>query len=266
MKVRKIPLYSILLVTLIVMSSEVSASQQIKIKGSVINAKTGIPISYAHIYIPQKNVGTASNMQGEFGFELLPFDSLLVSAIGFDPKVVYLNDTTFDQKLELKINLIPKVYDLTEVQIRPFPTYQELKRKILDYEMTDEEIRMLELQKAFKRNLAMISKGANKLDGIDDAGGIRIGGPITALYNLFSKQAKNQKKYYKLVQADKTKEAVNKRVNFEVVSRLTGLKDKEEVDKFLAYCNLEDTFVIAATDIQLFTRISDCFEAYASLN
>ena len=242
------------------------ANQQIKITGSVNDARTGLPISFAHIYIPQKNVGTASNMQGEFRFELLPFDSISISAIGYDAQVVYLTDSVFDKKIALNIKLIPKVYDLTEVRIRPFPTYQELKREILDYEMTDEEIRMAELRKAFQRNLAMLSKGSSRLDGMDDAGGIRIGGPISALYNLFSKHAKNQRKYLKLVKADKTKEAVAKRVNFEVVSRLTGLKDPKEVDEFLAYCNLEDAFVIAATDIQLFTRISDCFEAFAALN
>jgi hypothetical protein len=246
-------------------STQLSANQQIKIKGLVNDARTGLPISFAHIYIPQRNVGTASNMQGEFRFELLPFDSISISAIGYDAQVVYLTDSIFEKKIELNIKLIPKVYDLAEVQIRPFPTYQELKRKILDYEMTDEEIQMAELQKAFQKNMAMLAKGSSRLDGMDDAGGIRIGGPITAIYNLFSKHAKNQKKYYKLIKADKTKLAVAKRVNFEVVSRLTGLKDEEKVNEFIAYCSFSDDYILAATDIDLYKQISYLYDQYRGL-
>lgn len=255
-----------LLIIGIFLSCQLLASDEIAIKGKISDQLKHTPISFAHIYIPQKNVGTASNLSGEFSFELSAIDSLVVSAIGYEQQVIHLSDSVYKDQLELNIQLIPKTYKLAEVVIKPYPSYEELKRIILDYQMTPEELAIAELNKAFQKNLAMLSRRSNDLDHRDSDGGISIGSPITAMYNLFSRRAKNEKKYQQLLLADQTKFKVQERLSFEIVSRLTGLKDKEEIDEFIAYCNFPDSLVLGSTDIQLYDLITTYFKRYCASN
>lgn len=263
---RKISILHILVFVGVLISTQIYADEPILIKGIVKDQLTNRPISFAHIYIPELNLGTASNLQGEFKFELNVPDSLVVSAIGYEKQVIQLSDSIDKRKLELNIRLIPKVYSLAEIEIRPFPTYEEFKRAILEYEMTPEELASDQLYKAFRKNLAMLSRRSNDLDHRESDGGISIGSPITAMYNLFSRRAKNEKKYRQLLLADQTKLKVQERLSFEVVSRLTGLKDKKEVDDFIAYCNFPDSLVLGSSDIQLYTLITQYFKAYSALD
>ncbi len=262
LELQKLYRFFLLMIFAGLVNSQVFASSQVKIKGIVKDQKSGIPISFAHIYIPELSLGTASNLQGEFKFELVKIDSITISAIGYIGQVIYLHDSVFEDKLTLNVSLIPKAYELAEVKIRAYPTYSELKRKILEYEMTPEEINMESLMKAFERNMAMLSRRSKPLDHMNDGGGFSVGSPVTAIYNLFSRDAKNEKKLRKLLIADNLKKKVGERLSFELVSTLTGLKDKKEVADFIKYCNFDDLFVLAATDIQLYETIVERYKVY----
>lgn len=262
MNSRKI--YRLIILTLVntLISAAIFASEPIVVKGMVIDQKSGLPISFAHIYIPELNLGTASNLQGEFKFEIETVDSVLVSAIGYSQQVIYLSDSILNNNLELNIELIPKAYELAEVKIRAYPTYSELKRGILDYEMTPEELNMDAAMKAFEKNMAMLARRSRPLDHMQDRGGFSIGSPITAIYKLFSRYAKNEKKLRRLLIADHTKKKVGERLSFKVISTLTGLKNEKEVADFIEYCNFNDSIVIAATEIQLYELIVERYRAY----
>ena len=263
---RKYKLSKIFLIVALLISFQLHVYNQVIIKGLIKDQKSGLPISFANIYIPEKRMGTASNMYGEFKFELDPIDSILISAIGYESQLIYLDDSVYKELFELNIDLVPKTYDLTEVIIRPFPTYEQLKREILNYKMTPEEINALALQEAFRRNLAMLSRNTKPIDYLEDRGGISLGSPVTAIYKLFSRDAKNEKIYNKLIIADRIKLKVDERLNFEVVSKLTGLKDEKKVADFLEYCNIPDSFVLASTDIQLYNRIMECYHEYSTVD
>jgi len=259
---RKNKLSKIFITMALLISLQLHLIGQVIIKGIVKDQKSGLPISFANIYIPEKRMGTATNLYGEFKFELDPIDSMLISAIGYESRLIYLKDSVNNGSIEINIDMVPRTYDLTEVVIRPFPTYEQFKREILNYKMTPEELNAKALQEAFRRNLAMLARKTSPTDYLDGRGGISLGSPVTAIFKLFNRDAKNEKKYNKLLLADKTKLKVGERLNFEVVSKLTGLKDEKEVNDFIAYCNLPDAFVLACTDIQLYNRIMECFQEY----
>lgn len=250
----------------ILISIQSFANDDVLIRGLVKDKRSGLPISFANIFIPELNLGTATNLQGEFKFEIPGIDSILVSAIGYDDLVVYLKDSSIKNKLEVNISMIPRSYNLAEVKVRAYPTYSELKRGILDYKMTEEELNMDALYKAFSNNMAMLAiKSANDpLRYLKFSVGLMIASPVTAIYNLFSRDAKNQRKYYELLATDNIKSKVAERINFEIVSRLTGMKEKKEVQDFIAFCDFEDSFVLAATEIQLYERILERYHEYTA--
>jgi len=63
-----------------------SAQQSIHLKGKIINAGSDEGVSYAHVGLCNKAIGTVSNEDGEFDFKIAPYlinDTLCISAIGF---------------------------------------------------------------------------------------------------------------------------------------------------------------------------------------
>lgn len=63
------------------------AQQNIILKGKVVDAKTGEGVSFAHVGLCEKAVGTVSNEDGVFELKIAPFllyDTLCISAIGYE--------------------------------------------------------------------------------------------------------------------------------------------------------------------------------------
>ncbi|MFT7297920.1 MAG: hypothetical protein ACI81S_000840 [Sphingobacteriales bacterium] len=119
----KFPLFLMLMVT------GFSCLAQKNISGRIIAEEKGkTPVSYANIGIPGKNLGTVSNLNGEYSLSIpdsLSKDSVRFSAIGFKPKTLAIKDL---QKLK-EISLSAQIFDIPEVEIKS----SKLKEKILGY-------------------------------------------------------------------------------------------------------------------------------------
>ncbi len=91
-----------------------------EIKGIVANPVNGHPIEFANIGIVGKNIGTVSSSNGKFSIILnsqLNHDSLLFSAIGYEPHMVKIADLR--NNCNNKIFLKEKAYNISEVRIIP---------------------------------------------------------------------------------------------------------------------------------------------------
>jgi len=91
--------------------------------GKVYNSETEKPISYVNIGILGKNIGTVSDINGNFGLILIPNnsnDSLRISCIGFQPKTYLISDlvNSSANKTSVDIYLKPITYDINEVIIK----------------------------------------------------------------------------------------------------------------------------------------------------
>ena len=95
--------------------------------GHVINFESGQPVPYTNIGIIGKNIGTVSDASGWFNIELnaeFDKDTLCISCIGYDSKKYLIRDFKEDIRNidQLKIQLLPKTYQLNEVLIKPIKT------------------------------------------------------------------------------------------------------------------------------------------------
>lgn len=95
------------------------AAQVIALKGEVVDAETGDPVSFAHVGICGKSIGAVANDNGEYIFNMPDYigdDTLCASAIGYETfkiEVRVIKDLT-----SLKIELKPQVNVLNEVLIK----------------------------------------------------------------------------------------------------------------------------------------------------
>jgi len=91
---------------------------------------------------------------------------------------------------------------------------------------------------------------------------VTIPGPITALYDAFSKEGKSKRKYELLANQDQKKVLAARRYNAEVVQRITSFKTDKEIQDFMLYCNLSVDFIVSSSEYDLYKAIHECLLAY----
>ena len=95
-------------------------SKNIVLRGVIKNKKTNLPLPYVNLGILNKDKGTTTNTKGEFELTILEStinDTLRISMIGFEPRIIYLKDILKKKKRYLNISLQEKSNELKEVVI-----------------------------------------------------------------------------------------------------------------------------------------------------
>jgi len=88
--------------------------------GFVLNKKTNMPVEYANIGIPGKNIGTVAANDGKYSLTVDPQldnDTLMISCIGY--KSAYYRISDFKKQANFNIYLEEKVFDVPEAIVKP---------------------------------------------------------------------------------------------------------------------------------------------------
>lgn len=223
--------------------------ENLKLYGHVVT-NSGEPLIHAHVIDLSKEIGTLTNYDGEFLIHVYPDDTLRFSSIGYKTKLMIIPHA--EDKYYKKIILEEDTIALSETIIYPYPaTLNALRKEFLTVEIEDTEPK-------FDLHLEM----ANIKPEPHTQTGIVISGPISALYNQFSRHAKIQRKYFELINRDVLKKKASKIYSVAIVKKVTGLKSDEEVINFMEFCDLEPEFVLNHTEYELIFAINDCFIQY----
>ncbi len=108
-------IFFIVCFTLIIFSLNVN-SQTYKISGKVIDNNTHEPLAFVNVVYGEKNLGTSTNIDGNFTFQTSKNDvNLVFSYLGYSTKYLKINAT--NQTEILKIELIPSSLNLNEITI-----------------------------------------------------------------------------------------------------------------------------------------------------
>ncbi len=91
---------------------------------------------------------------------------------------------------------------------------------------------------------------------------VTIPGPITTLYDAFSKEGKSKRKHEALVSQDQKKVVAARRYNAKVVQQITSFKTDKEIQDFMLYCTLSVDFIVSSTEYELYKAINECLLAY----
>lgn len=232
-----------------------SFSETIILKGKVISAKDSVDIKFATIVDKQTKQSALCDKNGSFNISVYSGDTIIFLALGFQSRV-YNAESLLKIKPDLVISLIPQVYEIDTVEIAPYKTYDELKQAIINLNLPVEK----------KLDLNIEPLPADKPYRLENGQAVySLGSPITALYNQFSKRGKELRMYQELVAKKEIENKVAKKYNKELVSRLTGITDEKEIQRFMAFCNLSNDFVLSNTDYAIYKAIDICFEEYKKI-
>lgn len=141
-----------------------------------------------------------------------------------------------------------KTIKLKDLAGTPWPaTYEQFKKEFLELEVED-PLANLDLHLPSPEEMRMLSYS------LEGGFGLRL--PlISMLYDQFSKEARSKEIYAGLIIKDKAATRYNK----DVVSRITGITDEDELKKFMEFCALQIQFILESTDYELYAAIMDCY-------
>ncbi|HEX2937044.1 MAG TPA: carboxypeptidase-like regulatory domain-containing protein [Bacteroidales bacterium] len=223
------------------------------VKGQLVNSRTNEKIVFANVVNPKTMVGAISDSAGIFIILAKPGDVLQISSLGYHPRLFTVNDSLKHQFIFPRIKMVEKIYEIKNVDIRFFGTYEQFKYRILH---TKTEDPLAGLNKKLRKTIDSIAKLPTS-----DLPTFSLGSPVSALYMAFSKEGKQLRKLEKAIEVAPSRKIIESKFNRQVLENVSGLTG-EELNEFALFCKLSDDFIIKATEYELYEKIMEYFERF----
>jgi hypothetical protein len=97
------------------------------------------PLPYVNIIILNDRRGTTSDNRGMFSFVVQPNDTILFSHMGHKSTMHVIPDSIGGQQYPADIFMVNDTFQLAEVRIYPWKTYQEFKEAFLALDLPDDD-------------------------------------------------------------------------------------------------------------------------------
>jgi len=149
-------------------------------EGQVLTNDSLLPIPNAHIISKFNSWGTITNEKGKFAMYVSPYDSVLFTSIGFAPLIVHINDSALAKLRNYDVIMVKDTFTINEVVIQAFWDYETFKYLITQMEPLDLDSFYPEWT-----GTELLYRNTQPAP---------IGGPVQALYNVFNRNARLQRK------------------------------------------------------------------------
>lgn len=222
------------------------------LRGFVVDERDSTAIPNVHIINLNRVRGSTSRTDGSFTIMVNPGDSILFQAIGFVSDTLKITPEILLSRDKIIVPLIDKTYQLPTVDVYPWATFAEFKYAFLNFEDPDPPVEL---------NLPNIEFQPEPGERV----GIVIPGPITALYDQFSRRGREMAKYREVSQEAELARRASRVVNPDIVKRLTGIESEQEYYIFLDFCNISNDYIISTQEYQVYQRILQCYKLYADI-
>jgi len=223
--------------------------------GRLIDSQTGDPVQFAHIFNQTQSNAMISDTLGYFSIPVHLQDLLVATAIGYYNLPVYMSDSIFALNRFHTCKMIPKIYTINEVNVSILGTYDQFKYKFLNLDVPNTDNQL---------NPSVLN---DILAGIDTTGVVRPPGimsPITAIYNLVSKEGKSLRKLKKIQEEEEFLKQVEYKYNNDMLERTTGLKGIE-LYEFISFCNFNHKFLLKASEYEIIEKVLEKLSEYRKI-
>ena len=247
------------------LKSQVNTSgKSVSVEGFITNNE-GKYIENVHVVNISGNEGTNSNRQGQFRISASRGDTVRFSGVGYSLYSYFVPVDRLSPVIPLHIVMKSDTILITGINIYPWPAdVTAFKQAILA--MDDQTPKMPDLKlndPKYKAAGTLPGSPPSYLPGMANPGlTYTIPGPITALYDAFSKEGKSRRKYEELVKSDQKKVVAARRYNADVVKLITHFTSDKEIQDFMLYCNLSVDFIISSSEYDLYKAVHECLLAY----
>lgn len=223
-----------------------SSAQESHAIGYVYNSEDFSPLHNVHVINTKSNRGVVSGIDGKFLISASGSDTLFFRSVGFKDTLIVLTGPD-----EIRVFMTPAIYPIGEVTILPYGNYADFKQAFKN----------LEVDTPMRFDKSYFLSGQLPTPG-QQGFGLTINGPITALYNAFSREGKQMRNYERFMKESAIHEEVGRKYNVQIVRRLTGIEDDMEAIRFMQFCSLDTNFILKSTEYELLLAVKSCYESY----
>ena len=235
--------------------STLQAQSFIKVSGSVIDKESKAPVPYVHIYTKSWEKGTTTDDRGHFSIIIDRSDTLIFSSVGFDKYRFRVKSDDARSIYHVIIEMNSKTYELEPVVVHAYMSFDEFKQQILDMDIpTEKEEFSLNIPPGYKLP-------PENGDGSMLNPSVKMKGPISALYDAFSKEGKERKRLGALQQRKAEEKTIALKYNLDVVKKVTHL-GSEDAKRFMEWCKFEEDYILQATDYELAVAMLKCLDEF----
>ena len=228
-------------------------AQNAEFKAVFKSLENGEPVLYAKISSP-RGEAKLTNVNGFVAIDYKMGDMLTISHLTYD--TLFVNTASWKGRDSLVFYLQPKVYDLREVRFTILGDRSLFDNKFVsnnlgksDEEKVREKLKILEM----RQELIGLDKMAQD--------GMVLGSPITYMYDRFSKNGKERRKYAELLERDRQLRASGKKFDDLIIVTLTNYEN-EELVKFKEFCSFHPSYIEAVDALELYFEILRCRKEY----
>lgn len=213
--------------------------------GRIIDDSLEYALTSVHVWNESTRKGTISNESGEFRISLRKQDTLVFSAVGYMSSVMVVSPS-MDQLVRLR----PKLYEIDEVVVRRFRSYESFIYEVVHHEVPESKItEMREYMQVMSTAAALEADRERAVEDKLETGRI---GYITPL----GKGINREKAFRDKMEAQKKRERViEAKFNRALVGDLTHMEG-DELTGFIAYCNFSEDYLY---ETDLYTIIEDLY-------
>lgn len=213
----------------------------VRLKGRIINAADSSGIPYANIVNNRYRGGTITNNEGYFSLDVLNIDSLIVTSVGYEKKVIYIPHNYMGQEV-LTFTMNPVSYEVSEVEVKG-------ERPSLDLGLgTGKPVEIpAELRgDAYNEKPPVLAALFN---------------PISYWQYYLSRREREKRDVREAIALQRNWELHAQNYNKEMVMKLTGT-DEAEADSFMVWFNAQNVLPYTSTEYEVRASIIYYYEIY----
>jgi hypothetical protein len=109
----------------------------LQLSGLIVDGDSAYGVPGVHVYIPRAGIGTTSNPVGFFSLPTMIGDTVIISAIGYQPQKLVVPPRT-DMGFSVLIDLKSDTTLLPIVEVFPYPTAEVFKEAFLALQLPDD--------------------------------------------------------------------------------------------------------------------------------
>ncbi|MDD2636760.1 MAG: carboxypeptidase-like regulatory domain-containing protein [Bacteroidales bacterium] len=223
-------------------------ADRVIVAGFIFEETTGNALPYVNVFVKKTRKGTISDTTGYFILTARINDTLTFSSLGYDRKYVVLTDSAADNMKPLVVFLDTRIYELNTINIIALKKYKQLEYEITNMRLPDDDY------KNAIRNFPIRPADIDYYSRVNAPGFGLVFSPISALYDMFSKEGKEKRKLEELQQADKLTNIIEEKLSPELIMTITKMP-REEVNIFIDWCNFSSGFITRLTEYELISVI-----------
>jgi hypothetical protein len=233
--------------------------QDSRVLGRIMEGSTRWPVQLAIIQNVSSRISTFSDTSGFFHIRAIAGDTLVFSAMGFYYSVAVVSDSLLNAKSVRQFKMEPLVYKIQEANVYSLGTYEQFKQKFIALDLSKDKTEIL------RRNLQHQSlTAAREADQIRQQKQSLEGVKLMSV-PILTPEEKHMIMLKEILVKEDHKNRVYKKYNPDIIKKVTGITEDEEVLAFMLFCNFSDDYILNIHEYDLMVMISRKYEEYCRL-